>query len=120
MLAYNGPLATAFAFWASVSIQRALPSTTVSLSYLAVPACGLIVSTLWLGESLPVTLILGGVLIILGVAAILTAGGVAFNRMNVVLFGMTLSGAMPGGTPESYVPSAVEWAISIGLFRGEG
>jgi formate dehydrogenase iron-sulfur subunit len=52
---------------------------------------------------------------ILGAAAILTAGGVAFNRMNVVLFGMTLSGAMPGGAAESYLPSAVEWAISIGL-----
>ena len=70
MLGYNGPLATAFAFWASVSIQRALPSTTVSLAYLAVPACGLIASTLWLGEALPFTLVLGGLLIILGVAAI--------------------------------------------------
>jgi drug/metabolite transporter (DMT)-like permease len=73
MLVYNGPLATAFAFWASVSIQRALPSTTVSLSYLAVPAWGLIASTLWLGEALPASLILGGVLILLGVAAIAIA-----------------------------------------------
>jgi len=70
MLVYNGPLATAFAFWASVSIQRALPSSTVSLSYLAVPAWGLIASTLWLGEALPVSLVLGGILILLGVAAI--------------------------------------------------
>jgi drug/metabolite transporter (DMT)-like permease len=73
MLVYNGPLATAFAFWASVSIQRALPSSTVSLSYLAVPAWGLIASTLWLGEALPASLILGGVLILLGVAAIAVA-----------------------------------------------
>jgi drug/metabolite transporter (DMT)-like permease len=70
MLVYNGPLATAFAFWASVSIQRALPSSTVSLSYLAVPAWGLIASTLWLGEALPMSLVLGGILILLGVAAI--------------------------------------------------
>ena len=70
MLVYNGPLATAFAFWASVSIQRALPSTTVSLSYLAVPAWGLTASTLWLGEDLPASLVLGGILILLGVAAI--------------------------------------------------
>jgi drug/metabolite transporter (DMT)-like permease len=70
MLLYNGPLATAFAFWASVSLQRALPSSTISLSYLAVPAWGLIASTLWLGESLPASLITGGVLIFLGVAAI--------------------------------------------------
>jgi len=73
MLLYNGPLATAFAFWASVSIQRALPSTTVSLSYLAVPAWGLTASTLWLREELPASLILGGVLILLGVAAIAIA-----------------------------------------------
>ena len=70
MLVYNGPLATAFAFWASVSLQRALPSSTISLSYLAVPAWGLIASTWWLGEALPPSLILGGVLIFLGVAAI--------------------------------------------------
>jgi drug/metabolite transporter (DMT)-like permease len=70
MLVYNGPLATAFAFWAAVSIQRALPSTTASLSYLAVPAWGLAASTLWLGEALPASLVLGGLLILLGVAAI--------------------------------------------------
>lgn len=70
MVVYNGPLATAFAFWASVSLQRALPSSTISLSYLAVPAWGLIASTLWLGEALPASLILGGALIFLGVAAI--------------------------------------------------
>ena len=70
MLLYNGPLATSFAFWASVSLQRALPSSTISLSYLAVPAWGLTASTLWLGEPLPISLIFGGVLIFLGVAAI--------------------------------------------------
>ena len=73
MVIYNGPLATAFAFWASVSIQRALPSSTVSLSYLAVPAWGLTASTLWLGEALPASLVLGGILILLGVAAIAIA-----------------------------------------------
>ena len=70
MVVYNGPLATAFAFWASVSLQRALPSSTISLSYLAVPAWGLIASTLWLGEALPASLVLGGALIFMGVAAI--------------------------------------------------
>ena len=70
MVVYNGPLATAFAFWASVSLQRALPSSTISLSYLAVPAWGLIASTLWLGEGLPPSLILGGALIFVGVASI--------------------------------------------------
>jgi formate dehydrogenase iron-sulfur subunit len=28
---------------------------------------------------------------------------------------MTLNGTMPGGRPEIYTPSVVEWGISIGL-----
>jgi formate dehydrogenase iron-sulfur subunit len=40
---------------------------------------------------------------------------VAYNRMNVVLFAMTFRGRMPWGAPESYVPSIVEWGVSIGL-----
>jgi drug/metabolite transporter (DMT)-like permease len=38
--------------------------------YLAVPTWGLAASTLWLGEALPASLVLGGTLILLGVAAI--------------------------------------------------
>jgi len=51
----------------------------------------------------------------LGIAAFLTAAGVALNRTNVVLLAMTLRGPMPWVQPESYVPSFVEWGISIGL-----
>jgi formate dehydrogenase iron-sulfur subunit len=48
--------------------------------------------------------------------ALLTAAGIAFNRVNVVLFAMHLSGPMPGLVgPELYTPSLVEWGISIGL-----
>jgi drug/metabolite transporter (DMT)-like permease len=60
ILLYNGPLATGFAFWASVSLQRALPSITISLSYLAVPVCGVLAATLWLGENLTAGLVVGG------------------------------------------------------------
>ena len=35
--------------------------------------------------------------------------------MNVVLFAMTFRGRMPWGAPETYVPSIVEWGVSIGL-----
>jgi formate dehydrogenase iron-sulfur subunit len=52
---------------------------------------------------------------ILGVAALLAVLGVAYNRMNVVLFAMAFRGRMPWGAPESYVPSMVEWGVSIGL-----
>ena len=49
------------------------------------------------------------------VASLLAVLGVAFNRMNVVLFAMTFRGRMPWVAPESYVPSIVEWGVSIGL-----
>ena len=52
---------------------------------------------------------------VLFVASLLTVLGVAYNRMNVVLFSMTLRGRMPWGAPESYSPSIVEWGVSIGL-----
>jgi formate dehydrogenase iron-sulfur subunit len=52
---------------------------------------------------------------VLFAAALLTVVGVAYNRMNVVLFAMTFRGRMPWVAPESYVPSIVEWGVSIGL-----
>jgi len=52
---------------------------------------------------------------LLFVASLLTVLGVAYNRMNVVLFAMTFRGRMPWGAAESYWPSIVEWGISVGL-----
>ena len=49
------------------------------------------------------------------VASLLAVLGVAYNRMNVVIFAMNFRGRMPWGAPESYVPSIVEWGVSIGL-----
>ena len=49
------------------------------------------------------------------VASLLAVLGVTYNRMNVVIFAMTLRGRMPWVAPESYMPSIVEWGISIGL-----
>ena len=49
------------------------------------------------------------------IASLLAVLGVAYNRMNVVLFAMEFRGRMPWGAPESYWPSIVEWGISIGL-----
>ena len=55
ILAYNGPLATAFCYWASVTVNRALPAATTSLSFLGVPMMG-IASAVWLlGEQLSLT-----------------------------------------------------------------
>jgi formate dehydrogenase iron-sulfur subunit len=52
---------------------------------------------------------------VLGAASFLAVAGVAYNRMNVVLFAMTFRGRMPWVAPESYAPSIIEWGISIGL-----
>src|SRR3954462_876783 len=49
------------------------------------------------------------------IASLLVAGGVAFNRLNVVLLAMNLKGPMPQFGPEPYFPSLIEWGISIGL-----
>ncbi len=64
ILAYNGPLATAFCFWAVVSVNRALPAITTSLSLLAVPVAGVLLSAVFLSETLTPTLV-GGLLLIL-------------------------------------------------------
>lgn len=52
---------------------------------------------------------------LLGVAAFLSMAGVVLNRMNVVVFGMDLKGALPQLGPQAYFPSLVEWGISLGL-----
>jgi formate dehydrogenase iron-sulfur subunit len=52
---------------------------------------------------------------VLFTASLLAVLGVAFNRMNVVLFAMTFRGRMPWDLAESYIPSIVEWGVSIGL-----
>jgi drug/metabolite transporter (DMT)-like permease len=59
VLAYNGPLATAFCYWAAVMVARDLPSITSSLGFLGVPVFGVLVSTLWLGEPLSLSLLAG-------------------------------------------------------------
>lgn len=70
VLAYNGPAATAFCFWAAVSVTRALPAITTSLAFLAVPAAAVAASALTLGEPLTATLaaslglILGGLALV--------------------------------------------------------
>jgi formate dehydrogenase iron-sulfur subunit len=52
---------------------------------------------------------------LLFLGSLLTVLGVAYNRMNVVLFAMTFRGRMPWDAAEAYAPSLVEWGVSIGL-----
>ncbi|MBI3443913.1 MAG: DMT family transporter [Magnetospirillum sp.] len=73
-LIYNGTLATAFAFWAAVTVNRLLPALTVSLSFLCVPAGGLVFSALLLDESLSLTNLAGLTLIAAGVGVVAWVG----------------------------------------------
>jgi len=82
-----------------------------------------------LGALFAVEIVLGGILplLLLGrrsqranarvlfAGTLLTALGVIFNRVNVVLLAMNLKGAMPQAAPEPYWPTIFEWGISIGL-----
>ncbi|MYG53952.1 MAG: DMT family transporter [Rhodospirillaceae bacterium] len=70
LLLYNGSLATALAVWAVISINRALPAVTTSLAMLGVPAGGLFLSALILGEALTLSLLLGLFLIVAGIAIV--------------------------------------------------
>jgi drug/metabolite transporter (DMT)-like permease len=70
VLLYNGPIATAFCFWAATTISQALPAITSSLSFLGVPAVGLLASQLVLGETPDLALLSGFGLILVGVAIV--------------------------------------------------
>jgi len=66
-LAYVGPVATAFAYWAIVDVGRRLPATTLSVALLATPSLGLLISALTLGEPVNGSLIVGMVLVGAGI-----------------------------------------------------
>ncbi len=73
ILLYNGPLATAFAFWCSVTVNRRLPAITVSLSFLGVPTAGYFFSALALSEPVTASLVGGLLLIVTGMALVTLA-----------------------------------------------
>lgn len=68
ILLYSGVLATAFAFWASQAVTRALGAQASATGFLAVPVVGLLTGALWLGEPLTLVDVLGMALVIAGVA----------------------------------------------------
>ena len=73
VILYSGALATAFAFWASQSIVRAIGPTTTSIGYLAVPVAGIITGVLVLGEPVGLLDILGLLVTSAGIVVVLRA-----------------------------------------------
>jgi drug/metabolite transporter (DMT)-like permease len=73
VIVYNGPIASAFGYWALVSVNKNLPAITTSLFLLGVPVVGAIASAIALGEHLGATLLTGLALILAGVSAMALA-----------------------------------------------
>src|SRR5262249_52297132 len=73
-LAYLGVLAGPLATWAAPSVARALPTVVPSIAFLGVPVLGTALSTFFLGERLSASFLLGGALVLGGVALV-AAGG---------------------------------------------
>ena len=69
VLLFSGPLATAFATWASQSITRSLGAQASATGFLAIPVVGLASGFVVLGEALGPLDLLGFVLVLAGVGA---------------------------------------------------
>jgi drug/metabolite transporter (DMT)-like permease len=74
ILFYNGPVASAFCYWAFVTVNRSFSATATALGSLGVPVVGVFASALALGEPLTTAKLVGLGLIGAGVAALATAG----------------------------------------------
>jgi drug/metabolite transporter (DMT)-like permease len=74
-LAYVGPIATAFAYWAVVEAGRHIRASTMSMALLATPSLGILISALTLGEAVGPSLIAGVVLIGAGIRLATNASG---------------------------------------------
>ena len=71
-LAYVGPVATAFAYWAVVEAGRAFRATTISMALLATPGLGLLISALTLHETVTTPLVAGIILVAAGIRLAVT------------------------------------------------
>ncbi|MCL6684653.1 DMT family transporter [Sphingomonas alba] len=66
-LAYVGPIATAFAYWAIVDLGSRLSATTLSMALLATPSLGIMISAAALGEIIDRPLVAGAAAIAAGI-----------------------------------------------------
>lgn len=67
---YSGSLATAFAYWASQSIQRTLAPMATAISLLAVPVVGIVTGAVVLGEQISLGDLIGFAITFIGIATL--------------------------------------------------
>jgi O-acetylserine/cysteine efflux transporter len=72
-LAYVGPVATAFAYWAVVEAGRHVRASSMSMALLATPSLGILISALTLNEGIDRSLVAGVILIGVGIALAATS-----------------------------------------------
>lgn len=73
-LAYVGPIATAFAYWAVVEAGRHFPASTMSTGLLVTPGLGILISAVTLGEGIGASLVAGAALTGAGIRLATSAG----------------------------------------------
>ena len=73
ILLYSGVLATAFAYWASQSATLAVGPVVASITYLGVPVVGVLGGALILGEAVPLSDLLGMIVIGAGISLVALA-----------------------------------------------
>jgi drug/metabolite transporter (DMT)-like permease len=71
-LAFVGPVATAFAYWAVVEVGRHFRAAVLSMALLAAPTLGVLISALSLGESVGASLLAGMLCIAAGIRRVTT------------------------------------------------
>jgi drug/metabolite transporter (DMT)-like permease len=77
ILFYNGPVASAFCYWAFVTVNRSFSATATALGSLGVPVVGVFASALALGEPLTPAKLAGLAMIGAGVAVLTMASASA-------------------------------------------
>jgi drug/metabolite transporter (DMT)-like permease len=70
-LAFVGPVATAFDYWAVVEVGRHFRAAVLSMTLLAAPTLGILISALALGESIGASLVAGVLLIAAGIRLVM-------------------------------------------------
>lgn len=97
-LAYVGPIATAFAYWAVVEVGRHFRAGTISMALLATPSLGLSISALTLGETVSVSLVAGVILVGAGIR-LATLGSATRKSAAAFSAGGRLARGRAGGSP---------------------
>ena len=70
VIAYSGPLATGFGYWASQSVSRVLDPIATTTGFLAVPVVGLLGGAIALGEPTGPLDVIGFAITIIGIAVV--------------------------------------------------